>query len=172
MSEPRGRPFAAGNTVGRGRPKGSLNKSVAPAWDLLIKYQTHLMTRAIDNAMKGDKSAMRLCLERIIPARPDPSIRLSLSKIKTVRDLTRGGEVLMKAIGRGEITPTDGERMMNIFQGQCRIVREGDWEDRLVRQEQRNDTSPVNTYSVVWPVAPGKVAGDAGPASASEQVEN
>src|ERR1700683_2156000 len=92
MNEPRGRPFAVGNTLGRGRPKGSRNKSRSPAQDLLDKFTPHLVSKGIALALKGNVSALRLCFERISPARRDSLICMSLPKITTTQDVDKAAE--------------------------------------------------------------------------------
>jgi hypothetical protein len=76
MNTPRGRPFPPGNTLGRGRPKGSRNKTKAPGQQLLEDNAELLARKCLVLAMQGDRSAMRLCMERILPARRDTSIRM------------------------------------------------------------------------------------------------
>ena len=67
-SNTRGRPFKKGNP---GRPPGSRNKATLAA-EVLLDNETEKLTRkAIELAMAGDTVALRLCLERIIPARRD-----------------------------------------------------------------------------------------------------
>src|SRR5664279_2432262 len=105
MSEPRGRPFAAGNTLGRGRPKGSRNKGKSPGQQLLEEYAEPLVRKCISLTGQGDKSAMRLCMERILPARRDASIRLRLPPIGTAQDVDRAAEKVTQETGRGRITP-------------------------------------------------------------------
>jgi hypothetical protein len=58
MSQPRGRPFAAGNTHGRGRPKGSPNKSSSPEQDVLDGYAGKLMLKCISMAGQGNVAAL------------------------------------------------------------------------------------------------------------------
>jgi hypothetical protein len=136
MNEPRGRPFAPGNTLGRGRPTGSRNKANSPAQDLLDKYTPHLVSKCIDLAMKGDRSAMRVCMERISPARRDAPIRMSLPSIRTVQDVDKAADKVTQAIRRGAITPSDGEKLMNIFEIRGRIIEKGDFESRVEKLEK------------------------------------
>jgi hypothetical protein len=136
MNEPRGRPFAPGNTLGRGRPTGSRNKAHSPGQDLLDRFTHHLVSKCIDLAMKGDRSAMRVCMERISPARRDAPIRLSLPSIRTIQDLDKAAEKVTQAIRRGRITPSAGEKLMNVFEIRTRIIEKGDFERRVEKLEE------------------------------------
>ena len=136
MNEPRGRPFAPGNTLGRGRPKGSRNKATSVGQDLLDQYTPQLVANCIRLALKDDdRSAMRICMERIFPARRDVSIRMSLPRIQTAQDLEKAAEKVTQAIGRGRIAPAEGETMMNIFEIRSRIIEKAHWESRLEKLE-------------------------------------
>jgi hypothetical protein len=136
MSEARGRPFAAGNTMGRGRPRGSRNKSVSPGQDVLDEYAAKLMLKCIALAGQGDVGAMRLCLERILPVRRDALVRVSLPRIGTAQDINQAAEKVMQGMGRGKITATDGEKMMNVLQMRSRIIDSVEVERRIAKLEE------------------------------------
>src|SRR2546423_15653328 len=101
MSKVRGRPFEPGNTLGRGRPKGSRNHAKSPGEDLLEEYAPHLVRKCIALAMQGDRSAMRICMERISPARQDACIRMSLPPIRKAEDVNKAVEEVTRGIRRG-----------------------------------------------------------------------
>jgi hypothetical protein len=136
MSKPRGRPFTPGNTLGRGRPPGSRNKAKSPGQQLLDDYAPHLVGKCISLAMQGDKSAMRICMERISPARQDACIRMSLALIATPQDVDKAAEKVTQAIRRGKITPIEGGRMMNLLDGRSRIIERVQLESRLEKLEE------------------------------------
>jgi hypothetical protein len=132
----RGRPFAPGNTLGRGRPKGSRNQT-KPGQALLDEYAPHLVGKCIALAMQGDRSAMRICMERISPARRGTAITMSLPPIKTAADVDKAAEKVTQAIRRGEITPAEGGIMMNILESRSRVIERVQWESRLEKLEAR-----------------------------------
>jgi hypothetical protein len=136
MSESRGRPFAPGNTLGRGRPKGSRNKSKSEVQSLLDQYAPQLMRTCIGLAAKGNATALRLCMEQLFPARREASVLVRLPRIKTFRDLDKAAERVMQDVGRGKLTPTDGERMVNILEGRARILDSVDNASRIDQLER------------------------------------
>jgi len=69
MNTPRGRPFPPGNTAGRGRPKGSRNKATMVAQQLLDQHSEPIVRKCIIEAMHGNVHALKLCMERLTPAR-------------------------------------------------------------------------------------------------------
>ena len=137
MNKPRGRPFLPDNTQGRGRPRGSRNKAKSPAQDLLDEYAPHLVRQCIASALKGDPSAMRMCMERISPARRDSSIRISLPPVRTAQDVDKAGEKVTQAVWRGDTTPADGGRMMNIFESRIRVIESVQLESRIEKLEEK-----------------------------------
>jgi hypothetical protein len=143
MNGPRGRPFLVGNTQGRGRPKGSSNKAQSPAQNLLDEYTPHLVRKCIALALQGDRSAMRLCMERISPARRDAYIRMNLPAIKNAQDVDKAAEKVTQGIRRGEITPAQGGTMMNILQGRSRVIETVILEGRLEKLEKNMTTNKL-----------------------------
>jgi hypothetical protein len=131
----RGRPFEPGNQLGRGRPKGSRNKS-KPGQNLLDEYATHLTRKCIAEAMQGDRSAMRICMERISPARRGACITMNLPSIRTAADVHKAAEKVTQAIRRGEITPTEGSTMMAILESRSRVIERVQMESRLEKLEE------------------------------------
>jgi hypothetical protein len=130
----RGRPFAPGNRLGRGRPKGSGNK-VKPGQALLDDYAEPITRKCIALAMRGDRSAMRICMERISPARRGASIQMNLPPIKTAADVDRAAEKVTQAIRRGNLTPTEGATMMSILESRSRVFERVQLEGRLDKVE-------------------------------------
>jgi hypothetical protein len=86
--------------------------------------------------MQGDRNAMRICMERIIPARADACIRMSLPPIQTARDVNKAAEKVTQAIRRGKITPAEGGKVMNILESRSRIIEKADFESRLEKLEK------------------------------------
>jgi Family of unknown function (DUF5681) len=77
----RGRPFEkeqSGNHAGR--PPGTRHK-VSLAAEALLDGKSEALTRkAIDLALAGDTTALRLCLERILPPRKSRKVALELPR--------------------------------------------------------------------------------------------
>lgn len=136
MSRPRGRPFQPGNKFGQGRPKGSPNKEKPASQKIMDDYAEHVVRKCIALAMQGDRSALRICMERISPARRDQCVRVVLPKIQTAKDINRAAEMITKAIRLGQITPLEGETLMNILESRSRVIEKVDFENRLERIEE------------------------------------
>ena len=138
MNRPRGRPFEPGNTVGRGRPKGSPNKTKSPVQQLFDDYAEPVTRKCIAMALQGERNTMRMCMERISPARRNAYVRISLPKIENAQDVGRAAAKVTQSIQRGKMTPEQGETMMNILEMRSRIIELGDYEKRIQDLEQES----------------------------------
>ena len=81
-SRPRGRPFEkgrSGNPVGR--RLGSRNKATLAAAALLAGEAEALTRKAVEMALAGDPTAMRLCMERVLPPCRERTVKFSLPSI-------------------------------------------------------------------------------------------
>jgi hypothetical protein len=123
MTRVRGRPFEPGNKLGRGRPKGSRNKSKSLGQHLFDEYAEHLIRKTISLGLAGDKNALRLCMERISPARRDTIIQMNLPAIHKAEDLGKAAENVTQGLLRGKITPVEAGRVMNILEGRKESLR-------------------------------------------------
>jgi hypothetical protein len=143
MNRVRGRPFEPGNTLGRGRPKGSRNKSKSPGQGLFDEYAEHLTRKTISLALAGDKTALRLCMERISPARRDAVIQMNLPAISKAEDLDKAAEKVTQGLRRGIITPVEGNRVMNILEGRLKILETVEFAGRIETVEKKMTAADV-----------------------------
>ena len=88
---------ASGNP--HGRPAGARNKALL-AMEALLDGEAESITRvAVDKAKEGDATALRLCLERILPPRKDRPVSFSLPQLGTVTDAPAATAAIVAATG-------------------------------------------------------------------------
>jgi hypothetical protein len=133
---PRGTPFQPGNKFGRGRPGGSRNKSTLLKLVLLESHAESLIKKCIVMALNGDRAAMRMCMDRLIPRRHSAPVQLRMTKINTVSDVREVGQELVQAVGSGQITPTEGQQMMTMLEAQRQTIELYELDQRLQKVEQ------------------------------------
>jgi len=177
MSKPRGRPFQPGNKFGRGRPKGRQNNATLEAQQLLADNAKALTTKCILQAMQGDKAAMRLCMERLVAPRREGSLSFPRMRIKTVADVDRALEQVLKLIAAGQITAVEGESLAQILEHRRVAIEAVEFEQRLRKLEENgannkgaeNETGPETTVGNAGnsdrgernqPAASGSTVGD------------
>lgn len=128
--------FAAGNKLG-GRPKGSRNRTTLAVEALLDGEHEALTRAAIGKALEGDTTALRLCLDRIAPARKDSPITMTLPKVETVRDAVAASQHVLAAVAAGEVTPDEAARVMALLTAHKSLVEIGDIEGRVAALEAK-----------------------------------
>jgi hypothetical protein len=116
MNKPRGQPFQPGNTAGKGRPIGSRNKLTMAVQRLLEGYSEPIVRKCVFAALQGDRQAMRLCMERVLPARRDAPVRTKLPKVKTAHDVAEAQQAVLAGIAQGRTTPSEGEIISNVLE--------------------------------------------------------
>ena len=122
-----------------GRPAGSHHKVTLAAQALLDGEAEELTRKAVELAKAGDMVAMRLCLERILPARKDVPINLAMPTLKTPADLVRASVVVAEAVAAGELTPSQGRDVADIVATVGKSFELHDLETRLTQLEQQNE---------------------------------
>ena len=132
----RGRPFEPGNP---GRPMGSRNKATLAAEALLDGEAETLTRKAIDLANAGDTTALRMCIERILPARKDRPVPISLPPITNPADAVTVLAAITSAVSDGEITPMEASELSKVVDSYTRAVETRDIVARLDRLEAEKE---------------------------------
>lgn len=128
----RGRPFQTGNP---GRPKGSRNRTTR-AMEALLEGEAEPLTRkAVELALAGDMTALRLCLDRLMPPRRDRHVAFALPKLEAAADAVQASAALVEAVAKGELTPSEAAELSKLVEGFTRAVEAHDHEQRLERLE-------------------------------------
>ena len=132
----RGRPFEKGRSGNpAGRRAGSLHKTTEAAAALLAGESEALTRRAVELALEGDPTAMRLCLERILPACRERSVKFALPPIESASDIAAAMKAVTSALADGEITPGEAGRIAAVVDTFVRAIDASDFDRRLQELE-------------------------------------
>ena len=131
----RGVPFAPGNKFGRGRPKGSRNQGGQNWPRILAECAEPLMRKCIAMALRENPQAMRLCMERLLPARSTPPVSFTLPSMVTVAGLDEAVTRLLQAAARGQLTPAEAKELAAIVESKRRILETRELEERIRKLE-------------------------------------
>lgn len=124
--------FASGNP---GRPRGARHK-VTQAIETMLEGQQEALTQAvIDKALEGDVTALRLCLDRIAPARKDAPVSFTLPEIETAEDAAKAARAILKAIAQGDVTPLEAATVMAVVEQFRRTLETTEIERRIAALE-------------------------------------
>ena len=133
----RGRAFKQGESGNpAGRPKGTRNKATLTMETLLDGEADAITRKAIEKALEGDAAALRLCMERIAPARRDRPIQFDFPMIETAADAAKASAALVAAVAGGDLTPTEASELGKLLESYVRTLEATDLEDRLSRLER------------------------------------
>ena len=135
MGKVRGRPFAPGNDYGKGRPKGSRNKASLMD-ELLGDYAEALIKKCIFSAVQGDRSALRLCIERILPPLRDSYVNFQLPETNTVQGVNAAFDSILQAVAQGDIAPAQAEALASVLDARRSAIETRELAERLTKLEK------------------------------------
>jgi hypothetical protein len=119
----RGRPFEkgrSGNPAGR-RP-GSRNRATLAAGALLAGESEALTRKAVELALAGDPTAMRLCIERLLPPCRERTVKFTLPPIESVSDVSAAMRAVTAALAKGHITPGEAATIAGVVETFARAI--------------------------------------------------
>ena len=132
----RGRPFELGNKLGKGRPPGSRNKR-SIFQEALESHGVEIVDTAKLQALKKDPSALRLCMERLVPICKPPNSRFKLPQLRTLADSSKAISALMREVAKGNVSAQEGESIARMIESYGRVEAEG-LERRILALEQKD----------------------------------
>ena len=121
----------------KGRALGSRNKATQNA-ELLLDGEAEALTRrALELALDGDRAALKLCLERIIPPRRGRAVPLGVPPVSGTGDLGATMAAITNAAIAGRITAGEAAELARVVEIFIRAVETSDFDRRLDELEQR-----------------------------------
>ena len=124
--------FTAGNP---GRPPGARHKATRAALALLEGEAEGLTRKAVEIALDGDTTALRLCLERIAPPKRDAPVTFDLPPMQSAADAARAAAAVLDAVAMGDLTPTEGAHVMSLIETFRRTLETTELEARVAALE-------------------------------------
>src|SRR4051812_23083392 len=115
VKKSRGRPFQPGNTMGKGRPKGSPNKTSALVKNLLAEHAEELTARLIQLGKKGHLGALKLALGILCPTPSEEPVTWTMPPVKNSGDLVPAYSALLEAATNGELTARQAQDIKSIL---------------------------------------------------------
>lgn len=100
-----------------GKPKGARNKATLLALELLGGESDALSRKAVELALAGDTTALRLCLERIVPAiKERPIEAFELPRITNQRSVLVALETIAEKLTSGDLLPTESAAICRVLE--------------------------------------------------------
>ena len=105
-----------------GRPKGSMNKFTALSRELMSIKGPEIVQKVVDMALEGDRTCLKMCMDRIIPTTKAVEFRSSEDRGNVIINV---GGLTEKIIEEDKKKPLDYEEGI--------IISEKDEDEALVR---------------------------------------
>src|SRR5262249_1134560 len=127
-----GRPFRKGQSGNlAGRPPGSRNQATLAA-EILLEGEAEALTRqAIELALEGDRTALKLCLERTLPRRRSPASVRAQPPIDRAEDLGKAIGTVLQEAASGRIFLDEAAALIGMMESQRKAIETIDLEKRL-----------------------------------------
>jgi hypothetical protein len=132
-----GRPFVKGQSGNpNGRPRGSRNATTLALESLLDGEAEALTRKAVEMGLAGDITALRLCLDRILPPRKDRPVAFALPPINNAQDAIKVSSSVLEAVAAGELTPADAGEISKLLDAWIKVLETSELAKRLERLER------------------------------------
>lgn len=119
-----------------GKPKGAKDKRTELR-ELLKPHAEKLVKRVVDLALAGDVSALRICIDRIIPPVRENRLSIALPVVKDVAGCTAAQAKVLQAVTAGELLPGEAEALSALIEHQRRGLESSDHEARVRAIEEK-----------------------------------
>ena len=126
--------FAVGNP---GKPKGSRHRATQAAQSLIENQSDAITQKAVEMALEGDTTALRLCIERIAPTRKDVPIEFDLPPMNSAHDAARSASAILAEVATGSITPLEATTVMGLVEQYRRTLETTEFERRIEALEAK-----------------------------------
>ena len=128
------KPGQSGNPAGR--PKGARHKSTMAALSLLEGEAQALTRKAIEEAMGGNMVALKLCLERLVPAAKERPVDIAFPEVSDASDLAKLTGTLLAAVGDGSLDCGQAASLSKVIDAHRNTLELSEIETRLQNIEE------------------------------------
>ena len=108
--------------MGRGRPRGSRNKTTLLAQEMLQSQAPAVVNKCLELALEGDAVALRLCLERVAPVRSIRPVNLGSLPTSTVAELSQASDIVLRKVISGELTILEARGMAQLIADRRKVL--------------------------------------------------
>ncbi len=121
-----------------GPAKGTRHKITMLAEKLLEDDRDDIVRAVIAAAKGGDPTAMRLCIERLIPVRKGRPVMFDLPPVKTAADIVGAIGEVARAMAAGELTTDEASAAASVIEMHRRAIETTEIEVRVQKLEERH----------------------------------
>ena len=119
-----------------GKPRGAKDKRTELR-ELLKPHAAKLVQKVVDLALAGDVSALRICIDRIIPPVRENRLSIALPVVKDVAGCTAAQAKVLQALTARYVLPAEGQALSGLIENQRRALETLELEQRLQAIEEK-----------------------------------
>jgi len=133
-------PFQKGKSGNpKGRPKGALNKTTVLAQKLLDGEAPALVRKAIQQALDGNSTCLRICLERLLPMRKVAPVKVDLPDVAAVADIPKLFAAIIAFLRQGA-TPPEAATLIDLAEALRKMLEVVEIETRISALEESSQS--------------------------------
>jgi hypothetical protein len=110
-----------------GRPKGALNQTTLACQALLDGEAEAITRKAVEIALGGDLTAIRLCMDRLLPPRKERPVSIDLPMMGKYSDMAKFTEAILEAVKSGILTIGEAQGIVEIAKTQIHYMPVSGW---------------------------------------------
>jgi Family of unknown function (DUF5681) len=119
-----------------GRPRGSRNRATLLMEGLLADDAEAVGRKAIAMAKQGNMAAIRLCMDRLAPARKGEPVAFELPPLDKPADSVAAAAEIVAGVAAGELTPSEAAELAKVVDVYVRAIATTAFDERLTKLEQ------------------------------------
>jgi hypothetical protein len=117
-------PGMSGNP--KGRPKGSRNKSTMFRERIDSADEDDILRQCVTMAKWGDRTAMKICMDRLFPRRRSAPVEFDLPDIETEANVVQAVDAILLAVSTGQLTPDEARMIVQFVMIKRELLLGGD----------------------------------------------
>ncbi len=137
----RGRPFEPGNTFGKGRPRGSRNKTKSELRKALEEYSGPLLRKALADALKSGGPVLRFLLTHFMGPVEAMPVNIGALPAETAEDIAKASQTILEKTTKGKMTVQQAQGLGTLLELRRRAIETEQLEKRLRALELKNEPS-------------------------------
>jgi Family of unknown function (DUF5681) len=114
-----------------GKPRGARHRTTLAAEALLDGEAEALTRKAVEMALAGDSTAMRLCLDRILPPRRERPVSFKLPALQSAGDAAGAMAAITNAVASAEITVGEAGGLAQLVEAFVRALEASEFDQWL-----------------------------------------
>jgi len=119
-----------------GRPRGSRNKASLRMQEMLEQRAEELVNKLVAMAVAGNIGALRLCLDRLVPARRNEPLFCELPPLAKAADAAVAATAaIVSAAAAGDVTADEAAKLAKVISLYIDSLEAHQFEDRLAKLE-------------------------------------